>query len=212
MTSLTSVRKFGGLDQDPRAAGRELAVNSVLEGNLQRAGDQIRVTARLINVADGASLWAGMFDEKFTDVFSAQNAISQKVADALAVQLSGEGKRRLNKRSTENLEAYQLYLTGRYHWNLLSPAELTKSVGYFKQAIALDPNYALAYFGLADAYRALFHQWRHSAILPQAKAAAAKAIEIDDSLAEPHVTLALFTCGWFGTGPARNGKRNARSN
>ncbi len=70
MTSLTSVRKFGGLDQDPRAAGRELAVNSVLEGNLQRAGDQIRVTARLINVADGASLWAGMFDEKFTDVFS----------------------------------------------------------------------------------------------------------------------------------------------
>ncbi|MBA3385571.1 MAG: hypothetical protein H0T95_02930 [Chthoniobacterales bacterium] len=163
MTSLTSVRKFGGLDQDPRAAGRELAVNSVLEGNLQRAGDQIRVTARLINVADGASLWAGMFDEKFTDVFSAQNAISQKVADALAVQLSGEEKRRLNKRSTENLEAYQLYLTGRYHWNLLSPAELTKSVGYFKQAIALDPNYALAYFRIGRCLSGSFHQWRHSA-------------------------------------------------
>ncbi len=214
VTSLTSVRKFGGLDQDPRAAGRELGVNSVVEGNLQRAGDEIRVTARLINVADGASLWAGTFDEKFTDVFTVQNAISQKVADALAVKLSGDEKRRLNKRSTENLEAYQLYLTGRYHWNLLTPVELRKSVGYFEQAIALDPNYALAYFGLADAYRTLSinGDTRPVDILPQAKVAAAKAIEIDDSLAEPYVTMASFTCGSIGTGPGRNGKRNARSN
>ena len=211
VTSLTSVRKFGGLDQDPINAGRELGVASVLEGNLQRAGDQIRVTARLINVADGASLWAGTFDEKFTDVFTVQNAISQKVADALAVQLSGDEKRRLNKRSTENLEAYQLYLTGRYHWNLLTPAEITKSIGYFEQAIALDPTYALAYFGLADAFRALSinGDTRPKDILPQAKVAARKAIEIDEALAEPHVTLAFIHLwfDWDWAGAEREAKR-----
>jgi TolB-like protein len=113
--SLTSVRKYGNLDQDPVVAGRELQVKSVLEGNVQKVGDHIRVTARLINVLDGSSLWAGTFDEKFTDVFAVQDAISQKVAAALALRLSGSEKERLTKRYTDNVEAYQLYLTGRYH-------------------------------------------------------------------------------------------------
>ena len=153
--SLNSVRKYSGLDQDPVAAGRELEVSSVLEGNVQKSSDRIRVSARLINVADGSSLWANTFDEKFTDVFAVQDAISQKVADALALRLSGEENKRLTRRFTENVEAYQLYLTGRYHWNKLTPPEITKSIEFFKKAIELDPTYALAYFGLADAYRSL---------------------------------------------------------
>ncbi len=198
VSSLPSVRKYGGLEQDSLAAGRELQVDSVLEGNLQKAGDQIRVSARLIRVRDGASLWAATFNEKFTDVFAVQDAISQKVADALALRLSGEEKKQLTKRYTDNLEAYQLYLTGRYHWNLLTPAEITKSIGYFEQAIALDQSYALAYFGLADAYRALTinGDLRPKDLLPKATAAARKAIEIDPTLAEPHVTLA-FIHMWF---------------
>jgi tetratricopeptide (TPR) repeat protein len=209
--SLNSVRKYGGLEQDPLAAGRELQVNSVLEGNVQKSGDRIRVTARLIRVADGSSLWANTFDEKFTDVFSVQDAISQKVADALALRLSGEENKRLTKRYTDNVEAYQLYLTGRYHWNRLTPPEIAKSIGFFKQAIDLDPTYALAYFGLADAYGALAptSEVPPKDILPQAKAAATKALEIDESLAEPHATLA-FIHTWFDwdwAGAEREAKR-----
>src|SRR5438270_831461 len=137
--SLNSVRKYSGLDQDPVAAGRELEVNSVLEGNVQKSSDRIRVSARLINVADGSSLWANTFDEKFTDVFAVQDAISQKVANALALRLSGEENKRVTRRYTENVEAYQLYLTGRYHWNKLTPPELTKSTEFCKKAIELDP-------------------------------------------------------------------------
>jgi TolB-like protein len=196
--SLNSVRKYGGLDQDPLAAGRELEVNSVLEGNVQKSGDRIRVSARLISVADGSSLWAKTFDEKFTDVFAVQDTISQKVADALALRLTGEENKRLTKRYTDNLDAYQLYLKGRYHWNKLTPADIKKSIEFFKQAIDLDPTYALAYFGLAEAYRssAPTSDVPPKDVLPQAKAAAIKALEIDESLAEPHATLA-FIHTWF---------------
>lgn len=198
VSSLPSVRKYGKLEQDSLAAGRELQVDSILEGNLQKAGDRIRVTVRLIRVRDGASLWAATFNEKFTDVFAIQDTISQKVADALALRLSADEKKQLTKRYTENLEAYQLYLTGRYHWNLLTPPEITSSIGYFEQAIALDQTYPLAYFGLADAYRALTinGDLRSKDLLPKATAAARKAIEIDPTLAEPHVTLALIHL-WF---------------
>ena len=196
--SLNSVRKYSGLDQDPLAAGRELEVNSVLEGNVQKSSDRIRVSARLINVADGSSLWANTFDEKFTDVFAVQDAISQKVANALALRLSGEENKRLTRRYTENVEAYQLYLTGRYHWNKLTPPEITKSIGFFKKAIDLDPTYALAYFGLADAYRSLAptSEVPSKDTLPQAQAAATKALELDETLAEPHATLA-FIHTWY---------------
>jgi TolB-like protein/Flp pilus assembly protein TadD/class 3 adenylate cyclase len=211
VSSLNSVRKFVDLEQDSLAAGRELQVSSVLEGSVQKAGDRIRVTVRLIKVADGSSLWAGSFDQKFTDVFAVQDAISQKVADALALRLSGEENKRLTKRYTDNVEAYQLYLTGRYHWNKLTPPEITKGIGFFKQAIDLDPTYALAYFGLADAYRALAPTGDvpPKDILPQAKAAAAKALEIDESLAEPHITLAFINAwfDWDWAGAEREAKR-----
>ncbi len=196
--SLNSVRKYSGLDQDPLAAGRELEVISVLEGNVQKSSDRIRVTARLIKVADGSSLWSNTFEEKFTDVFAVQDAISQKVADALALRLSGQEKSRLTKRYTENAEAYQLYLTGRYHWSKATPPDIRKGIGFFQQAIELDPEYALAYAGLAAANRALAMNADVPAkdCLPQAKAAAIKAIELDDSLADAHSALS-FGLIWY---------------
>ena len=211
VSSLNSVRKFVGLEQDSVAAGQQLQVSSVLEGNVQKAGDRIKVTARLIKVADGSSLWAGTFEDKFTDVFAVQDAIAQKVADALALRLNGEESKRLTRRYTDNVEAYQLYLTGRYHWNKLTPPEITKSIEFFNKAIDLDPTYALAYFGLADAYRSLApaSDVPPKEILPKAKAAAIKASELDESLAEPHVTLA-FIRGWLDwdwTGSEREARR-----
>src|ERR1043166_7679428 len=118
--SLTSAQKYAEQEHDPIAAGRLLHVRSVLDGTLQKVADRIRVTARLINVADGSSMWSGTFDEKFTDVFSVQDTIAQKVAAALALRLSGGEEKRLTKRHTENTEAYQLYLKGRFYWNKYS--------------------------------------------------------------------------------------------
>src|SRR4029077_16923832 len=110
VSSLPSVRKYGGLDQDRVAAGGQLQVDSVLEGNVQRSGDQIRVTVRLIDTKDGSSKWAGTFDEKFTDVFTVQDTISRKVAAALALRLTGDEEQRLTRRYTDNVEAYQVYM------------------------------------------------------------------------------------------------------
>jgi TolB-like protein/Flp pilus assembly protein TadD len=198
VSSLNAVRKFSGLDQDSVAAGRALQVGSILEGNVERVGDRIRVNARLIDVASGASLWADTFDEKFTDVFSVQDAISQKVADALKLRLTGDEQQRLTKRYTENLEAYRLYLTGRYQWSRLTPPEIRKSIDSFQQAIRLDPNYALAWFGLAEANRSLAINANFPAkdCLPQAKLAAEKAIAIDPMLAEAHASLS-FCLIWY---------------
>jgi TolB-like protein/Flp pilus assembly protein TadD len=198
VSSLNSVRKFVSIEQDSLAAGRELQVNSVLDGTVQRAGDRIRVTARLVKVADGSSLWSGTFDEKFTDVFAVQDAISQRVADALALQLSGEERSQLSKRYTDNVEAYQLYLTGRYHYARLIPPEIRAAMNFYQRAIDRDPNYALAYFGFAEANRslAITSDVPSKDSLPQAKAAAQKALAIDDSLAEAHASLS-FSLVWF---------------
>ena len=214
--SVASIRRYGDLNQDPLAAGRELKVSSVLEGNLQRSGDHIRVTARLLNVADGSSPWAATFDEKFTDVFSVQDAISQKVAEALTLQLTPTEKQRLTKRYTENVEAYQLYLTGRYHWAKLIPAEISTAIGFFQEAIEKDPNYALAYFGLAEANRtlAITSDVPSKDSLPQAKAAATKALQIDDALAEAHASLSfsLIWHDWDWVGGEREAKRAVELN
>jgi TolB-like protein/class 3 adenylate cyclase/Flp pilus assembly protein TadD len=198
VSSLNSVRKYNGLEQDSVAAGHALEVDSVLEGHVQKVGERIRVTTRLINVADGSTLWGGTFDEKFTDVFAVQDAISQKVADALALRLSGAEKERFARRFTGNVEAYQLYLTGRYHWSRLTPPEISTGIGFFSKAIELDPTYALAYVGLAESYRSLAvtSDVASKDSLPQAKAAARKALEIDDSLAEAHASLS-FTLIWY---------------
>ena len=212
VSSLNSVRKYADSDKDAVTAGHELEVNSVLEGNVQKSGDHIRITARLINVTDGSSLWAGTFDEKSADVFAVEDAISQKVADALALRLSHKEKSGLTKRYTENVEAYQLYLTGRYYWSKLTPPDIRKGIGFFQQAIALDSNYALAYVGLATANRALAINADVPAkdCLPQAKAAAMKAIELDDSLAEAHSSLS-FALIWYDWDWAAGEKEASRA-
>lgn len=195
---LSSVRRYGGLEQDPQAAGCELGVESVLDGSIQRAADRIRVTARLINVEDGASQWVGTFDEKFTDVFAVQDAISERVATALALRLTAEEKRQLTRRYTENTEAYELYLKGRYHANKMIPPEVRKGIQFFQQAIGLDPTYALAHAGLADAYRSLPMTSEAPPVdaFPLVKAAALRALEIDELLADVHATLA-FAKSWY---------------
>lgn len=209
--SLSSVRKYAAPDQDALSAGQQLGVQSVLEGTIQRFDDQVRVSARLMNVNDGTSLWSGTFDERLTDVFAVQDAISQKVAQALELQLSGKEKQRLTGGGTSNIEAYQLYLTGRYHWNKLTPSALRTSIDFFQQATEIDPDYALAFCGMAEAHRALAitSDVPSKETIPQAKAAARKALEIDDSLAEPRATLvfALIWFDWDWTGAEQEAKR-----
>jgi TolB-like protein/DNA-binding winged helix-turn-helix (wHTH) protein len=185
--STGAVRRYGGGEQDPVAAGRELKVEAVLEGSIQRSGERLRLTVRLVRVSDGESLWADIFAADFKDVFRVQDSVSERVAAALALTLSGEERQQLTKRYTDSTEAYQLYLKGRYYWNRRSPAAIKKGVEYFGQAIALDTDYALAYAGLADSYVMLGKDWH-----AQAKAAAARALELDEQLAEAHTSLALL--------------------
>ena len=206
--SVSSVRRFNNLEQDALAAGRELGVDSVLEGNIQTAGDRIRISARLLRVSDGANLWAEQFDEKFTDIFAVQDSISERVAAALKIRLGNAQK----KRPTENVEAYQLYMKGRFHVHKAIKSEIETGILYFGRAIEADPRYALAYVGLADAYRAmaLAGEMPATEFLPKAKTAASKAIEIDGTLAEAHAYLGhiMFWYDWDWAGAESQHKRS----
>jgi DNA-binding winged helix-turn-helix (wHTH) protein/TolB-like protein/Flp pilus assembly protein TadD len=194
---LGSVRRYGGLEQDPFEAGRELGVEAVLDGTIHRSGDRVGLTARLVRVGDGKQLWEGRFDAPFTDIFSVQDAISEKVAQALKPRLTTAEERRLAKHYTENVEAYQLYLRGRHHALKRTLPETQKAISCFRQAIAVDPSYALAYVGLADAHvSALAAALPTNELFPQARAAAQKAIEIDDTLAAGHAQLG-FIIFWY---------------
>jgi DNA-binding winged helix-turn-helix (wHTH) protein/Flp pilus assembly protein TadD len=195
---LSSVRKYISLEQDAAAAGRELGVQSVLDGNIQNRGSHIRVNARLINVADGASLWAGTFDQEFTNLFAVQDTIADKVVSALALSLNGDARKRLSQRYTDNIDAYHLYLKGRYHIGKVTRPAIMKGVQFFQQAIDIDPTYALAYAGMAEAYRRLpiTSDVAPKDAFPKAKAAARRGLEIDETLAEAHLALG-FTRLWF---------------
>ena len=192
----SSVIKYAGAQPDTLAAGRELDVDSVLEGTVQRAGDRVRVTVQLLDVRAGRPLWAQSFDAELRDIFAVQDAISQQVAQAMLMRLNGDEQQRLRKHDTDSVEAYQAYLRGRYFWNKRSAEGLRKSVVYFQQAIDTDPSYAVAYAGLADAYNLLvgYHLAEKSSdeSIQRAKAAAIKALEIDETLAEAHTSLAAI--------------------
>jgi DNA-binding winged helix-turn-helix (wHTH) protein/TolB-like protein/Tfp pilus assembly protein PilF len=201
----SAVVKYAGAGQDPLAAGRELGVDSLLDGMIQRSDNRIRVTVQLVRVSDGAPLWSEKFDEKFTDIFALQDTIAAQVTEALMLKLSGEEKKQLTKRQTVDPEAYQLYLRGRYFWNKRTAEGLKKGIEYFEQATEKDPSYALAYAGLADCYNLLSY---YSVLppkdsFPKAKAAALKALEFDSHLAEAHTSLALarmvYDRDWAGT-------------
>ena len=192
----SAVIKYAGQSQDAQTIGRELGVDSVLEGTVQRAGERVRVTVQLVNVQDRNPLWAKSFDEKITDIFAVQDTISGQVAQAMMVRLNPDEQRQLRKRETENVEAYQEYLKGRYFWNKRNAEGLTKSLDHFQQAVNLDPNYAQAYAGVADA-NTLVASYRVDPFHPdeafqRAKAAAIKALSIDETLAEAHASLAMI--------------------
>lgn len=191
MRPTSSIRKYGGLEQDPLAAGRELQVDAVLDGTILSTSGRVRITVRLLAVSGGASLWSGQFDQPTADVLAAQDAIADGVIGALALRLSGDERVLLAKRPTVHPDAYQLYLKGRYHWNQRSEAGLRKATEYFAQAIAVDPGYARAYSGLADTYTALGYlsYLSPSDAFPKAKQAALRALELDGTLPEPHASM-----------------------
>jgi TolB-like protein/Tfp pilus assembly protein PilF len=191
--SRTSTQHFKTAPDDLPQIAKQLGVAHVLEGSVQRANDQIRVNVQLINALTGAHLWAETFDRKLTDIFAVESEIAKTITDTLQAKLSGSEQHAIAARPTENTEAHQLYLKGRFFWNKRTGNDLEKSIDYFEQAIAVDPNYALAYAGVADAYVFLpgYTAGTPKDCYPKAMAAAKKALELDDTLAEAHTTLAL---------------------
>ena len=174
-------------------------MDAVLDGSIQKSGEKIRVTVRLVRIADGTALWTGQFDERFTDIFSVQDAISERVAGMLAVSLTRGEKELLAKRYTENAQAYQAYVLGRYFWNKRTGDSLRRAIEYFDQAIAIDSNYALAYAGLADTYSVLAaHSYLpQKEASPKAREMATKALELDDNLPEAHAALAAALVDYY---------------
>src|SRR5688572_20437503 len=190
----SAVRRYDAPNQDPVAAGRELGVEAVIEGSVQRVGGRIRVTVQLVRVKDRTPLWAEKFDEQFTDIFAVQDRISEQVARALTLTLSSTEKELLTKHFTENSDAYQLYLKGRYFWNKRTVEGLNKGISYFNEAVEKDPSYALAYVGLADSYSLLsdYGGLPPKEAYPQAEKAAMQALALDERLAEAHAALGLI--------------------
>ena len=180
----SSILRYSNTTQDPVVAGREQMVDSLLEGKVQRSGDRIRVTVQLIRVSDGKPLWADTFDETFTNIFAVQDSISKQVAQRLVAQLTGEEQQQLAKRYTDNTEAYQLYLKGRFFWNKFSEDGLNKAIDYFKQACAID-RATRAYAGLADSYvvqGAMWHSAAGADMDRRPDGTAEKAVALDDTL------------------------------
>jgi TolB-like protein/tetratricopeptide (TPR) repeat protein len=191
--SRTSTQHLKSVPDNLPQIAKQLGVAHVLEGSVQRANDQIRVNVQLVNALTDTHLWAETFDRKLTDIFAVESEIAKTIADTLQAKLSGSEQHAIAARPTENTEAHQLYLKGRFFWNKRTGNDLKKSIEYFEQAIAADPNYALAYAGIADAYVWLpgYTAGTPRDCYPKAKAAAMKALQLDDTLAEAHTTLAL---------------------
>ena len=192
--SRTSTQHFKSAPENLPEIAKQLGVAHILEGSVQKAGEQVRVNVQLINAMTDAHLWADTYDRKLTDIFAVETDIAKTVADTLQAKLSGSEKSSMAKTPTVNPEAYELYLKGRFFWNKRTGDDLRKSIEYLKQAIAKDPGYALAYAALADSYGLLrFYGGASPAdsVVP-AEVAAKKALELDDSLAEAHASLGLI--------------------
>ena len=190
--SRTSTQRFKSSPENLREIARQLGVAHVLEGSVQKSRDSVRVNVQLINAATDAHLWADTYDRKLTDIFAVESEIARTVAETLQAKLTGSAAQVLASRPTDNPEAHQLYLKGRYFWNKRTTANLQKAIEYFQQAIDLDPQYALAYAGLGDAHSIvpIYAGTRPLDDLSKALAAARKAVELDDNLAEAHTSLA----------------------
>jgi DNA-binding winged helix-turn-helix (wHTH) protein/TolB-like protein/Flp pilus assembly protein TadD len=198
VTPTGSVLRYGQGDTNPVAAGRELAVDAVLGGEIQRSDNQIKVTVQLVGISDGATLWADTFVENLTDVFALEDSISAGASEHLALKLTNSEKKGLARHVTENAEAYQSYMKGRYFWDKDTEEPMLKSIRYFQQAIAQDSGFALPYVGIADAYSELVIQGYLAAGvgLPKVKTAATTALQLDPALAEPHNSLGIVAWGY----------------
>lgn len=189
----SAVSKYRGSANDPLAAGRALGVDAILSGTVQRSGDQVRVTAQLVNVHNGHTVWSEKFDQRFTDVFGVQDSISDSVAQSLELNLTVDEQKQLRKHYTTNAAAYDSYLMGLYFWGQRTKDGLEKAINYFQQAVEKDSNFALAYALMADCYYLqVFYGYNPAPeTIGNANAAAARALLLDDSLAEGHVARAM---------------------
>ncbi len=198
--------RYKGMNADPQKVGQDLHVSAVLSGRLQQRGNDVVVEAELVDVAKGSQLWGGRYHRNLADVFALQEDLARQISENLRLRLSGEQKQRLTRRYTEDAEAYRLYLQGRYFYYKWNPEAARQAIDYFQQAINKDPGYALAYAGLADCYSSLawLTDMAPAQAAPKAKAAALKALEIDDQLAEAHLSLAfidyLYDWDWKAAG------------
>ncbi len=190
--SRASTERFKSTNADLRQIAQQLGVTNILEGSVQKAGDQVRVSVQLINAMTDAHLWADSYDRKLTDIFKVESDIARAVAEKLQAKLTGSAEHVLAERETDSPEAHQLYLKGRFFWNRRTADNLKKAITYFQEAIVKDPAYALAWAGLADAYSLgpIYSDTPPRDDIQRALAAAHRALELDDSLAEAHTSLA----------------------
>ncbi len=201
----SSAFRYKGKDQDPQKAGRELNVRAVVSGKLLQRGDTLSVQADLVDVADGAQIWGNHYDRRLADILSIQEEIAKDISQKLRPRMTGAEKEKAQRRYTESTEAYQLYLKGRYEWEKRNEASLQKAREFFQQAIDKDPTFALAYSGLANVYAVLpsYSLMAPAEANPRARAAARKALEIDEELAPAHACLGLvlrdYDHDWSGS-------------
>jgi len=204
VTPRSTAFRYKTREVDPLMVGRELNVRVVLTGRVIQRGENLVVSTELMDIAAGTQLWGERYQRKLSDIFALEEEIARKISESLRMKLTGEEKTRLTKRSTENTEAYQLYLRGRHHWAKRTPDHIQKGIEYFQKAIEKDPGYALAYSGLADCYSilGLYSILPPKESLARAKAAAVAAVAFDDELAEGHASLgfilAFLDWDWAG--------------
>lgn len=189
----TSAMAYKHTDKTIGQIGRELGVDYILEGSVRREGGKARVSAQLIRVSDQTHLWAENYDRELADMLDVQNDLGRSIAEQVSANLTPQRQIELSKKHIVNPEAYDLYLKGRFYWNQRTPGAIKESIGYFVQATAKDPNFALAYAGLADAYNIsnIVGLYSPSESFPQAREAAMRAIQLDPSLAEAHAALGM---------------------
>ena len=207
----STVFRYRGEEVDPQEVGRELNVRAVMTGRVFHLDDNLIIKAELVDANDGSHLWGEQYNRKMADIFSVQQEISREISEKLRFKLTGEEQKRLARRATENPQAYQFYLRGRYCWNKRTPEGFKQSIEHFEEAIEIDPAYAAAYAGLADSYNMLgtYSALAPREAFPKAKAAAIRALEIDDMLAEAHTSLAYVenSYDWDWTGAELEFKR-----
>src|SRR5438552_10634058 len=197
--SRTSTQHYKSTPQNVREIAKQLGVAHIVEGSVQKSGDAVRVNVQLIKAENDAHLWADTFDRKLTDIFKIESEIAKTIAETLQAKLTGSERKAIAVQPTQNTEAHQLYLKGRYLWNRRTGENLKKALPYFQQAAEKDPNYALAYVGIADTYAVMpgYSAGSPQDCLPRARTAAQRALELDDMLAEAHASLGFILFHYF---------------